>query len=312
MSNEELVAAIQSGENRKGELWEQIEGLVKWKAKRVLTALELRGTSCGCEFDDLVQCGYPAMVAAVESYTPGSGSFSTWLMYYLQKEFAEVTGYRTKRGRSEPLNESVSLDKPLGDEADGTVFSDLIPDRRAAATIERIEEREYQRQLKYAIDRALSELPPDVAEVLRLRNFAQLTLEEIGERWQLSQEKVRQMENKGLRKLRDPKIARTLRPFIDFDFYSGTGLSAYRNTGMSVEERVVLVKEQRMERAWRHQKADEKRTQKALAEAGRILARYHCEQKAEREIPALTGEEAVRNPSEQRANSENATRMQRE
>jgi len=276
VSNEELVSEIQNGKpEQTGKLWERMEGLVKWKAKRIMTAMELRGTSCGCEFDDLVQCGYPAMVAAVETYTPESGSFSTWFMYYLQKEFAEITGYRTKRGRCEPLNEAYSLDKPLTDESDSAVFGDLIPDQRAAATMERVEEREYQRQLKHAIDRALSELPADVADVLRLRNYDWLTLDEIGERWKLSRERIRQMENKGIRKLREPRIACILRPFMDFDFYSSTGLTAYQQSGMSVQERYVAMEEQRRERVYQQQKAEEERVKQALAAADRILARYH-------------------------------------
>lgn len=277
MSNDELVVEIQAGvTERMGELWEQVEGLVKWKANRIMTALELRGTSCGCEFDDLVQCGYPAMVAAVETYTPESGSFSTWFMYYLQKEFAEATGYRTKRGRCEPLNDSISLDKPLSDEDGSAVFGDLLPDRRAAATMENVEEREYQRQLKRAIDRALSELPTDVADVLRLRNYDRLTLDEVAARWQLSRERIRQMENKGIRKLREPRIACILRPFMDFDFYSSTGLTAYQQSGMSVQERYVAMEEQRRERVYQQQKAEEERVKQALAEADRILARYRC------------------------------------
>lgn len=279
MSNEELAVVIQAGATeRMGELWEQVAGLVKWKAKRIMTALELRGTSCGCEFDDLVQCGYPAIVAAVESYTPESCSFSTWLMYHLQKEFAEATGYRTKRGRCEPLNEAYSLDKPLTDEVDSTVFGDLIPDQRAAATMETVEERAYQRQLNHAMDRALSESPSDVAEVLRLRNFDRLTLDEIGERWKVSRERIRQLENKGIRKLREPKIACILRPFLEFDFYSSTGLTAYQQSGMSIQERYVLMEEQRRERVWQ-QKEEEERVKQALAEADRILARYRYSHK---------------------------------
>lgn len=249
MSNEELVTLIQSGDTGyMAELWEQTRGLVAWKARRVMTALELRGSFCGVEFDDLMQCGYPAMVAAVETYKPESGSFSTWFMYYLQKEFADITGYRTKRGQCEPLNGAHSLDAPLGDESDGAVFGDLMPDQRAAATMEAVEEAEFQTQLKHAIGRALAELPPDVAEVLRLRNYDQLTLDEIGKRWGLSWEQIRKMENKGIRKLREPRIACILRPFMDFDFYFSTGLAAYQQSGMSVQERYVAMEGQRRER----------------------------------------------------------------
>ena len=284
MSNEELAAAIQNGKSERiGELWEQVEGLVKWKAKRTMTALELRGAFCGVEFDDLVQCGYPAMAAAVESYSPENGSFSTWFMYYLQKEFAEATGYRTQRGRNEPLNESLSLDKPLSDEVDSVVFGDLVPDQRATATMEAVEDHEYQRQLHEAVEKALSALPADAAEVLRLRNYDGLTLDEAGERLMVSRERIRQLEQKGIRKLREPKIACTLRPFMIFDFYSSTGLSAYRQSGMSIQERYVAMEEEHREREWQRMKAEEERTQEALANAERFLTKYRHEQRANKE-----------------------------
>lgn len=53
MSNEELVAEIQAGSAElMGQLWDQVAGLIKWKAKRIMTVLE----GCpgrGVEFEDL-------------------------------------------------------------------------------------------------------------------------------------------------------------------------------------------------------------------------------------------------------------------
>lgn len=57
MSNEELVAAIQGGAvELMGQLWEQVEGLVSWKANHIMTALEGCGGR-GVEFEDLYQSG---------------------------------------------------------------------------------------------------------------------------------------------------------------------------------------------------------------------------------------------------------------
>lgn len=244
MSNEELVAEIRAGAlERMGELWEQVEGLVKWKAKRIMTALELRGNMCGVDFDDLVQCGYPAMVAAVESYSPENGSFSRWLMYHLQTEFAEATGYRTMKGQNEPLNASLSLSKPLSDEADGAVLGDYIQDRKATATMEAIEEREYLKELCVAMAEALEDLPEDCGEILRLRYYNGLTQEATGAALSMDGGKVRRLEHGGLKKLRAPKWQKRLRPFYDFDYFSGTGLSAFRNSGMSVQEKFVIKKD---------------------------------------------------------------------
>ena len=123
----------------------------------------------------------------------------------------------------------------------------------------------------------------DAAEVLRLRNYDGLTLDEAGERLMVSRERIRQLEQKGIRKLREPKIACTLRPFMIFDFYSSTGLSAYRQSGMSIQERYVAMEEEHREREWQRMKAEEERTQEALANAERFLAKYRHEQRANRE-----------------------------
>ena len=162
MSNEELAIAIQQGDQgRTLELWEQVNGLVKRKAMQIMTALQLSGNPRGVEFDDLYQTGYLAMVAAVETYSPERGAFSTWFMFHLKTAFAEATGYRTKNGRCEPLNTAASLDRPVQpDEPDGGTLGELVPDSRAADAIENVEESVYHEQLHKAIDGAISELPP--------------------------------------------------------------------------------------------------------------------------------------------------------
>lgn len=170
MSNEELAIAIQQGEEgRTLELWEQVNGLVKRKAMQIMTALQLSGNPRGVEFDDLYQTGYLAMVAAVETYSPERGAFSTWFMFHLKTAFAEATGYRTKNGRCEPLNTAASLDRPVQpDEPDGGTLGELVPDSRAADAIENVEESVYHEQLHKAIDGAISELSPDNAQGITL------------------------------------------------------------------------------------------------------------------------------------------------
>lgn len=248
MSNEELVAAIQAGApERMGELWEQVCGLVKWKANRVMTAME-GSPGRGVEFDDLYQSGYPAMVAAVVSYDPAVGAFSTWLIYHLKTAFAETTGYRTKKGRLDPINNALSLDKPLTDEADSDVFGDFIPDQRAAATLEAIEDREYQKQLHDALEIALGAIPEQYSEVLRLRYYQEMPTKECGVVLGVEAEKVRQLEEKGLDILRKPKNAACLRSFVDFNFYCYTGMTAFTHTGMSIQERYLLAEEERQEK----------------------------------------------------------------
>lgn len=251
MSNEELVAAIRAGEDRMGELWEQVCGLVKWKANHVMTAME-GFPGCGVEFDDLYQSGYPAMVAAVESYDPAAGAFSTWFMFYLKNAFAETVGYRTKKGRLDPLNNALSMDKPLTDEADSSTFGEFIPDLKAAATLEAVEDREYQRQLRDALELALGAVPEECSAVLRLRYYQDMPTNDCGEVLGVDAEKVRRLEDKGIQILRRPKNAACLRSFVDFNFYCHTGMTAFTHTGMSVQERYLV----EQERLWRLRKPD--------------------------------------------------------
>ena len=288
MSNEELVAAIQSGEDRMGELWAQVEKLVMWKAHRIMAVLDGRG---GVEFDDLYQSGYPAMVAAVDSYKPECGAFSTWLMYYLRKAFAEATGYRTQRGRNDPLNNSLSLDTPLSDDLDSDDLMAIIADPAGMKGIETAEEAIYHQQLHDALEAALDAIPDQYSEVLRQRHYDGLSLAEIGESRGVSAEYVRRLEYKAIRYIHRPSIACHLRPFCDFDFYCGAGLSAFQHTGMSIQERYLVIEEERKEKA-EQQRLDRERRRRE--KKNRIAAEEYVErarQQAEEIVSRMTPEE---------------------
>lgn len=273
MSNEELVAAIQAGETeRMSELWEQVNGLVKWKANRIMTALTLKNNPCGVELEDLIQSGYVAMVAAVNTYNPESGKFSTWLMYHLQNEFANVTGYRTKHGRHDPLNLPygvvAELDKPMTDDANSDPLVEIIPDSYAEAQFKAVEERLYREQLHEALEQAMAAIPENRAEILRQRYFEGKTLAEVGESKGTTTEYIRQMENYAIRDMRKPQSKRYLNEFADHNYFRGTGLGAFRHTGMSSEEIYVIRKEEQEVRDIAEREA---RLQRLLDEVNRGL-----------------------------------------
>lgn len=241
MSNEEIVIRIQAGETDLMEqLWAGVERLVRWKVRRISKVIDGR---YGVESDDLYQSGYLAMMSAVETYKPENGSFSTWLMFYLKSAFAETTGIRTTKGRMEPINNAVSLDKPLGDEEDGASFGDLVPDPKAAATMDAVEETLWREQLHEALEGVLAELPEDQSAVLRQRYYDQQTFVGAAQSLGTTPEEVRKLEGKGLKALRHYKLANRIRPFYEFDCYAGTGLGAFRNSGMSVQERYLIKQE---------------------------------------------------------------------
>ena len=258
MSNEELVAAIQAGEDRMGELWLQIEKLVRWKAQRIANALKDWGR---VELEDLIQSGYLAMVAAVNTYQPGSGTFANWLMYYLRTEFAKAAGYRTDKKRNDPLQYSVSLDAPLGGE-DESRLMDLLDD--PSSVMEDQENALWLQQLHDALDAALDAIPPQYGEVVRARYFGERSLEEVAQEKGISGERVRQLEKKGVRLLREPEHACYLYPFYEFDFYCGTGLQAFKRKGMSVQDQYLVIMEQREKRSIRLRREALERKWKAM------------------------------------------------
>ena len=169
------------------------------------------------------------------------------MVKYLRKHFQETSGrlYKDTKGYLMPkdaLNTCVSLNMTVDDE-EKTEMMDLIED--SATYIENVEEKIWHEQLRDAVDRVLSEIPDDMAEVLRLRNYGRLTLDQIGERCHVDRERVRQLENRAIRKLREPKLSCRLRPFYDFNVYSGTGAAAFRRSGMSVQERYLITQEKK-------------------------------------------------------------------
>lgn len=240
MSNEELVSHIQQGDTSAlVPLWEAVKGLVAWKARPILFALEGKR---GVTLDDFMQEGYLAVVEAVESYDPEAGAFSTWLMFYLKKRFWELLGFRTERKRNDPINTTRSLDAPIGDE-DGDIWLEIVPDPAGETALRDVEDQLWLEQLRDTVAMVMEDLPDQQQEVLHRRFWLNQNSDEIGAGMGISVNQTRNEEGKAIRRLRHADKCKHLRPFVDFSFYTGTGLRAFRNSGMSIEERYVIKKE---------------------------------------------------------------------
>jgi RNA polymerase primary sigma factor len=107
----------------------------------------------------------------------------------------------------------ISLEAPLGDDEDGEL-STYIEDRNAPSPAQMA----YQNMLCEKMEQVLSTLPPREARVLRLRfglgHERAYTLEEVGQKFGLTRERIRQIEGTALRRLRHPCRARLLREYI--------------------------------------------------------------------------------------------------
>lgn len=112
------------------------------------------------------------------------------------------------------VKEPVSMDQSLNDEDDATI-GDLVADEEDNSVIDNI----YKEQVCAKVKEVLSTLDEREAEVLSMRyglgGTRAQTLEEIGEAFGLTKERIRQIENKALKKLRNPMRAGMLRECLE-------------------------------------------------------------------------------------------------
>ena len=110
--------------------------------------------------------------------------------------------------------EPVSLEAPVGDEEDSSL-GDFIADDSALQPLDSA----IHSNLKETCTKILSSLTPREERVLRMRFGIGMntdhTLEEVGQQFNVTRERIRQIEAKALRKLKHPSRSRKLRSFLD-------------------------------------------------------------------------------------------------
>src|SRR4030095_8878778 len=113
--------------------------------------------------------------------------------------------------------EPISLETPIGDEEDSHL-GDFIEDKNALLPIDAA----IQSNLRETTTRVLASLTPREERVLRMRFGIGMntdhTLEEVGQQFSVTRERIRQIEAKALRKLKHPSRSRKLRSFLDNQF----------------------------------------------------------------------------------------------
>ncbi|MGF6382955.1 RNA polymerase sigma factor RpoD-like protein [Paraburkholderia atlantica] len=118
------------------------------------------------------------------------------------------------RGILKIAKQPVSLETPVGDDGDATL-GDMIED----AAVSSPADAAMQADLRAAIDDALDSLSPREAKVLRMRyginTKSDHTLEEVGKQFDVTRERIRQIESKAMRKLMHPSRADRLKSFLD-------------------------------------------------------------------------------------------------
>jgi RNA polymerase primary sigma factor len=108
----------------------------------------------------------------------------------------------------------LSLESPINDDEDDSELGMFIEDQVTPTPIQST----YANLLREKVQHVLDTLPPREARILRLRfgleNGRAYTLEEVGQKFGLTRERIRQIESKALRRLRHPRRARQLKDYL--------------------------------------------------------------------------------------------------
>ena len=130
------------------------------------------------------------------------------------EELAQRTGVPAKKVRLilESSRKPLSLETPIGEDSE---LGDFLEDKSAGSPNDSL----LSQDLTSQVERALATLSPKEKEILRLRfgigEEGEHTLEEVGKRFAVTRERIRQIEAQALRKLRHPLRGRNLKAFIE-------------------------------------------------------------------------------------------------
>ncbi len=130
------------------------------------------------------------------------------------EELAKRTGVPAQKVRLilESSRKPLSLETPIGEDSQ---LGDFLEDKGAGSPNDNL----ITQDLSTQVERALSTLSPKEKKILRLRfgigEEGEHTLEEVGRRFSVTRERIRQIETKALRKLRHPLRGRALRAFVE-------------------------------------------------------------------------------------------------
>lgn len=250
MSNEELAQRIQAGENDLTlELWEQVKRLV---IKIIYKYLPKDGSTNRVELDDLIQAGFIGMLGAVKDFTPSEGfTFSTFLNHHLANEANKALCRRSNKQKLDPLNDAVSMDKPiLSSTGENLTLADTLQDASTAYIYDDlIDDLAKHQDCQKILEQVKKLLEPMDQDFFTDKYTQGLTAPAIAEKHSIEESKVKNSIVKSLHKIRYSKTVRVMAKEREREmdhqtnFYAGKGLKGFNTTFSSAVEDIAILRE---------------------------------------------------------------------
>ena len=218
MTNEELAILIQQGNKEPcTQLWERVRKLIVMLIEKYTKNWVLPND---IDKEDLLQCGYFVMLAAVKAYDPNKKyKFSSYLSYHVRN----IVNRTVTNGRNTDTNvKIISCNMTVsGNDGDETELLELIPDKNTLYDYEQLEATEIQR----LVWQAVSDLPQRQREVIQRYYLKNESLSDIARYKGTSVENIRVIKEQGLKLLRQNRALKAFyreyssEPFVFTPFY---------------------------------------------------------------------------------------------